>query len=115
MTSSTSQGPAASAELPVHLTRFIGRDRELDELARLIQSTRLLTLTGAGGSGKTRLAHETAVRAAPTFSRVVWIDLASLSDTQLLPQQFAAALRVPERGGASPIAALIEAIGTERL
>src|SRR3954470_6195189 len=45
--------PAAS-ELPVHLTHFIGRERELTELTRLVQSVRLLTLTGAGGSGKTR-------------------------------------------------------------
>jgi predicted ATPase/DNA-binding SARP family transcriptional activator len=115
MTSSTPTSPAAPAELPVHLTRFIGRDREIDDLARLVQSTRLLTLTGAGGSGKTRLALETALRVASTFSRVVWVDLASLSDPQLLPQQFALALRVTDRGHAAPLAALVEAIGTEHL
>ena len=51
------RGPSA-VELPIHLTRFVGRDAELNELARLLSGTRLLTLTGAGGSGKTRLARE---------------------------------------------------------
>ena len=58
------------AELPVHLTRFIGRERELSEIARLLGTTRLLTLTGAGGSGKTRLAREAAAQAAASFGRV---------------------------------------------
>ena len=53
-----SSTPAASVDLPVHLTRFIGREAEMAELVRLLTTTRLLTLTGAGGSGKTRLARE---------------------------------------------------------
>ena len=55
--------------LPVQLTNFIGRDREIAELVRLVASTRLLTLTGAGGCGKTRLALELAARRARSFSR----------------------------------------------
>src|SRR6185436_11721879 len=83
--------------LPVQLTRFIGRGRELDDLARLVGSTRLLTLTGAGGSGKTRLGSEAAIRAAAAFSRLVWVDFGGLEDPALVPQQVAAAFKAPER------------------
>ena len=56
-----------AAHVPVHLTRFVGRGRELDDLAQLLLSARLLTLTGAGGSGKTRLAEELALRCGDSF------------------------------------------------
>jgi predicted ATPase/DNA-binding SARP family transcriptional activator len=104
-----------ATELPIHLTRFIGRGRELDDVARLLVSTRLLTLTGAGGSGKTRLARETASRLAHTFGRVDWVDLAPLTDAELLPQQIATTLRVPERAGASPLETLIDVIADESM
>src|SRR5687768_11069946 len=109
-------GPPSSSppELPVHLTRFVGRDRELHDLERLAGSVRLLTLTGAGGSGKTRLARETALRLAAT-TRVVWVDLAPLCQPELLPQQVAAALRVPERAGASARGLIVGAIGEDRV
>ena len=55
---------SGAPELPVYLTPFVGRGRELEELSRLIPSARLLTLTGAGGSGKTRLASEAVLRVA---------------------------------------------------
>src|SRR5437763_1728572 len=79
--------PPAAVDLPVHLTRFIGRDRELEDLARLVGEARLLTLTGAGGSGKTRLAREAASNAAGSFRRVCWVDLAPLADPALVAQQ----------------------------
>ena len=103
------------AELPVHLTRFVGRDRELDDIVRLVGTTRLLTLTGAGGSGKTRLAREAALRASGSFGHVAWADLAPLSDPQLLPQAVAAALHVAERAGATPLELLVGAVSGERL
>src|SRR5688500_15782535 len=103
-------GPARALELPVHLTRFVGRDRELDDLARMAASTRLLTLTGAGGSGKTRLARETVIRIAPAFARVGWVDLAPLADADLLAPQAAAALHLAERSGVSARELLIGAI-----
>ena len=90
---------AATPELPVHLTRFVGRERELDDLTRLVGSVRLLTLTGAGGSGKTRLAAAVAARAAADFERVVWVDLAPLADAELLPEHIAGAFHVHEGGG----------------
>jgi predicted ATPase/DNA-binding SARP family transcriptional activator len=94
--------------LPVHLTRFIGRGRELDELAGLVTRSRLVTLTGAGGSGKTRLAGELAARAAPSFGRVAWVDLAPLSDAGYITQHVADALQVPQRPGPTPLELLVE-------
>lgn len=94
--------------LPVHLTRFIGRDRELDDLAGLVARSRLLTLTGAGGSGKTRLAGEVAERAASTFDHVAWVDLAPLADPALIIQHVGDALGVPQRSGTSARELIIE-------
>ena len=104
----------AAAHVPVHLTRFVGRGRELEDLAQLVYSSRLLTLTGAGGSGKTRLAEELALRCGATFDRVGWVDLAPLSDPKLLTQCVATTLRVPERPGTTPLQSLVGALCDER-
>src|SRR5688572_15398746 len=73
--------------LPVPVTPLLGRERELDETSRLLSGTRLLTITGAGGSGKTRLALELAHRVADRYGRVVWVDLAPITDGGLVAQQ----------------------------
>jgi len=86
-------------DLPVHLTRFIGRAHELSELGRLIGTTRLLTLTGAGGSGKTRLAREVAAADAARHARIGWVDLAPVSDPASVAREVATALHIPDRGG----------------
>jgi predicted ATPase/DNA-binding SARP family transcriptional activator len=104
-----------TADLPVQLTRFVGRCRELNELVRLVSSARLVTLTGAGGSGKTRLARETASRVSGSYVRVAWVDLAPLSEGALVAQQAATALHLHERSSASPVQALIDAIGVDRV
>jgi predicted ATPase/DNA-binding SARP family transcriptional activator len=88
-----------NVDLPVHLTRFIGRGHELTELGRLLGNTRLLTLTGAGGSGKTRLAREVAAAAGSRFDRIGWVDLAPLHDPTSVAREVAAALHIPDRGG----------------
>jgi len=103
-----------SPDLPIHLTRFVGRDRELSDLARLVADTRLVTLTGAGGSGKTRLAREAAAHAASSFERVGWVDLSTLSNEDLLTEHVAAALHVPARADATPLQSLVDAIRDER-
>ena len=103
-------GDDAAAHVPVHLTRFVGRGRELEDLTQLVHSARLLTLTGAGGSGKTRLAEELATRFGSTFDRVGWVDLAPLSDPNLLAQLVATTLRVPERAGTTPLQSLVGAL-----
>src|SRR5215472_7636029 len=67
--------------LPTQLTRFIGREGEIAEIKRLLETTRLLTLTGPGGCGKTRLALQVAADSLEQFAGGVWLaDLASLAD-----------------------------------
>ncbi len=73
--------------LPLHLTSFIGRKHELIEICCLIQETRLLTLTGPGGCGKTRLALRVAAELTASFADgICWIELAALPDAAMLPQ-----------------------------
>src|SRR5687768_11360122 len=116
VSSAAHSSDAAPAAVPVHLTRFVGREQELRDVERLLAGgARLLTLTGAGGSGKTRLAAEVVARAHAAFGRAAWVDVEPLADAALIPQQAAAALRVVERPGVGPVAALLAAIGTEPL
>lgn len=84
--------------LPIQLTSFVGRAHELAEIKRLLMTTRLLTLTGAGGVGKTRLALQVAADLLESYDNGVWlIELASLADPTLIPQAVAAVLGVREQ------------------
>jgi predicted ATPase/class 3 adenylate cyclase len=95
--------------LPVQLTSFIGRENELDELRALLSANRLLTLTGPGGTGKTRLALRLASDELESFADGVWIvELAALSDPTLLTQTVAAALGVQEQQGRASLDALMD-------
>jgi predicted ATPase/DNA-binding CsgD family transcriptional regulator len=86
--------------LPIPLTRFVGREAELAEAATLLAATRLLTLTGPGGAGKTRLALELASGLAGRFPDGVWfVDLAPLTDGGFVWDQVAITLGVTEPGG----------------
>jgi predicted ATPase/DNA-binding SARP family transcriptional activator/transcriptional regulator with XRE-family HTH domain len=92
----------AAGNLPLQLTNFIGRKREMAEIGRLLSSTRLLTLTGSGGCGKTRLALQVAtdLLAAQVFpDGVWWVELAALSDAALVPQMLTGALNIREIPG----------------
>ncbi len=90
--------------LPHPVSRFVGRTRQLAELTHLLTETRLLTLIGPGGTGKTRLALQTAHGAVDRFpDGVWWIDLAPLSDATLVPHTVALAFNVREQPG-KPIA-----------
>jgi non-specific serine/threonine protein kinase len=83
--------------LPVPLTSFVGRQNEIDQVINLLKEKRLITLTGSGGVGKTRLAIESANKLLPKFKDgVLWVDLGSLADPALLPQAVAQAAGVPE-------------------
>lgn len=89
--------PTRLHNLPVQLTSFVGRERDIEKVLLLLGSARLLTLTGAGGCGKTRLALEVASRLAEDaphlFSDGVWlVDLARLGDANLIPQAIASSL-----------------------
>ncbi|MGH3146879.1 MAG: ATP-binding protein, partial [Rubrobacter sp.] len=86
--------------LPLQLTSFVGRERKMARGAGLLAGHRLLTLTGPGGSGKTRLALTVASGAAERFENGVWlVELASLSDPDLVPQAMASVLGVRETPG----------------
>jgi DNA-binding SARP family transcriptional activator len=83
--------------LPAQLTSFVGRENEMAELERLLPEARLLTLTGVGGVGKTRLALELAARLVESLEDGVWfVDLSGLADPALVPQQIAGVLGVRE-------------------
>jgi len=101
----------AGAPPPAQLTSFIGRERETAAVQELLQSTRLLTLTGAGGSGKTRLALEVASRVGAQYADgVAWVELAPLSNPELVPHHVADALGVRRDGIRSAGDALLEAL-----
>src|SRR5256714_675310 len=100
----------AGAPPPAQLTSFIGRERETAAVQELLQSTRLLTLTGAGGSGKTRLALEVASRVGAQYADgVAWVELAPLSNPELVPHHVADALGVRRDGIRSAGGAPLEA------
>jgi predicted ATPase/DNA-binding CsgD family transcriptional regulator len=81
--------------LPIYLTRFVGREQECATLSSLLLSKRLLTLVGAGGIGKTRLALQIATGLSNSFPDGVYmIELASLSDPQLVPQAITSVLNI---------------------
>ncbi len=83
--------------LPLQLTSFIGREREFEEVKHLLEISRLVTLNGSGGAGKTRLALQLAADLLDEFEQGVWwVDLASLGDPELAAQEVAGVLSVRE-------------------
>jgi predicted ATPase/DNA-binding CsgD family transcriptional regulator len=105
-----------SHNLPVELSSFVGREKELPEVRRLLENNRLLTLTGSGGCGKSRLALAAASGLVERFEDGVWVaELASLADPSLVPQAVAFTLGVRERPGTSLTAALSDYLRTRNL
>lgn len=106
----------SSTNLPAQTTSFIGREQEISEIKKLLTTTRLLTLTGPGGAGKTRLSLQVAADMQDQFSDGIWfIELAPLSDPALVPQAVAQAMNFPEEGGRSLIQTLIANIGSRKI
>lgn len=102
--------------LPVQLTRFIGRVQEIDEINRLLTEARLLTLTGPGGCGKTRLAVAIATQVKDDYvGDIAWVDLASISDESLISQAVAKALNVKEQPGRSVWETLVDFLSEKRI
>src|SRR5260221_13368560 len=94
--------------LPYQLTSFVGREHEIAQLRGLVTANRLVTLTGAGGAGKTRLAIEVANPLVEAFADGVWlVELAALSDSRLVPKAVAQSLALNEQ----PAMPLIETLG----
>jgi predicted ATPase/DNA-binding SARP family transcriptional activator/DNA-binding CsgD family transcriptional regulator len=107
---------AGRHNLPAARTSFVGREREMLEVKRTLAMTRLLTLTGAGGSGKTRLALEVAMDLVGSYADGVWlVELAPLSEGELVAQEVAGALEVPERPGQPLTDTLVDALGDKGL
>ena len=93
--------------LPVQLSSFIGRERELAEVGRLLTDHRLVTLTGAGGCGKTRLAIQAASEALDRFpDGAWWVELAPLADERLVGAAIAEALGVRPLPGMTELQAV---------
>jgi predicted ATPase/DNA-binding SARP family transcriptional activator/DNA-binding CsgD family transcriptional regulator/Tfp pilus assembly protein PilF len=102
--------------LPVPRTSFVGRGRELSEIKRTLTMTRLLTLIGTGGSGKTRLALKVAADLAGTYpDGVRLVELAGLSEPELVPQEVADTLGVREEPGRLLVEVLAESVGEKTL
>jgi predicted ATPase/class 3 adenylate cyclase/DNA-binding CsgD family transcriptional regulator len=97
-----------SHNLPVQLTSFVGRGAQMTNLEKLLVDNRLVTLTGAGGAGKTRLAVEIAARIAAEFGDSVWyVDLAPITHPGLVPVAVARALGLPDQPGRSTMDTLL--------
>jgi predicted ATPase/DNA-binding SARP family transcriptional activator len=107
---------APKGNLPVPLTGFIGREKEIVQVKQLLSTTRLLTLTGAGGVGKTRLSLQVGLELLDAFADGVWfVELAPLTDPALVPLTIAAVLGVREEPGQSLMATLREWLRTRQL
>src|SRR6202012_231368 len=88
----------AAQRLPVQLTSFVGRHSELAQLRELLAVNRLVTLTGAGGVGKTRLAIQVAAQLASEFADGIWyVDLAPITDPDVVPIAVARAFELPDQ------------------
>ena len=111
----TSATPAARRNLPQSLTNFIGREREIAEIRRWLDEKRLLTLTGAGGCGKTRLALEVAGGMLDAYPDGVWLaELAPLAEPTLFAQAVAKALAIEAQPGQDLVETLVQWLGPRR-
>jgi non-specific serine/threonine protein kinase len=107
---------ARLSRLPAEVTSFVGRRRELTEVKRVLEGTRLLTLTGAGGSGKTRLALRVARDAARVFPNGVCLaELAPLRDPAVLVHALFQALDLRDQTSRWPLATLLDYLAGKRL
>jgi predicted ATPase/class 3 adenylate cyclase/DNA-binding CsgD family transcriptional regulator len=108
--------PVVSSRLPVQLTSFVGRDGQLAQLRELLADNRAVTLTGAGGVGKTRLAIQVAAQLATEFGDGVWyVDLAPLTNPELVLVTVARSLGLPDQPGRSTMDTLLRFVRDRQL
>lgn len=106
----------ASHNLPVHLTSFVGRQAQVSEVRQLVISDRLVTLTGAGGVGKTRLAVEVSSQLSPEFPDGIWyVDLAPITNAAVAPLTVARTLGLPDHPGRSTMELLVRFLGEKSM
>ena len=106
----------SSQNLPAQLTTFVGRQAEMDELRRIITDNRLVTLTGAGGVGKTRLAVEVAAQLVGEFADGVWyVDLAPITNPLVVPVTVARTLGLADQPGRSTMDTLRRFVGDRKI
>lgn len=102
--------------LPVPLTSFIGREHEMVQIRSLLAHTHLLTLTGIGGTGKTRLALQAAANLVDEYPDGIWlVELAPLADPALVPQAVVTALDVPAHSNRSLVESLVDHLRDKHL
>ncbi|MER6272190.1 AAA family ATPase [Streptomyces sp900105755] len=107
-------GPSADGNLPLELTAFVGRSAELGELSRVLESGRLVTVTGAGGVGKSRLAARAAAGAAPRDG--VWrVDLAPVRDPEFVDYAVVEALGLTDHTTRLPRETLVDQLAGRRI
>jgi len=107
---------AATQHLPPQLTSFVGRGAEMQAVRRNIAANRLVTLTGAGGVGKTRMAVQVAAQVGANFGDGVWyVDLASITDPDVMPVAVTRALGLPDQPGRSTMDTLRHVIAGRRM
>ena len=105
-----------SQRLPVQLTSFVGRDAQMAQVRELLIESRLLTLTGAGGAGKTRLAIQLAAQLTGEFGDGVWyVDLAPITDPEVVPITVARALGLPDQPGRSTMDTLTRFVADHQM
>jgi predicted ATPase/class 3 adenylate cyclase len=106
--------PALPNNLPAQLSAFIGREREVSEVRALVESSRLVTLTGAGGCGKTRLGLQVAAELLDGSGDGVWlVELAAVTDQDAVPAAISQALRLTVDPGRPALEALLEALAPQ--
>lgn len=102
--------------LPLQVTSFVGREKELAEVEALIRKNRLVTFTGSGGTGKTRLSMQAGAELLPDFEDGVWlVELAPLTEPDLVPQTVAASLKVREEPGRPLLETLVSHLKEKNL
>ncbi len=102
--------------LPVQMTSFIGREKEMSEIKESILTHRLITLTGSGGTGKTRLSLQVAADLLDQFPEGVWfVELAALSDPNLIPKMILSAFGIPEQSGMTILQLLMDYLREKKI